>query len=350
MTPLISNKGQVTLIGLINNNPRVVFLDVDPWKRDNHNSLAFQCCDETISESTSGKKSKKEPPFKPSMSSPMQVWQTGLYPTCNSIHEIDLQNQKKGSQNTYEEGVAAYRNDSLYILGSGFFRHTWKLKYGSSSETAVIKTLRMRKDIDYTHGIYEIHRREAVAMDRLTKSPYIVDIFGACGPTAINEFAVSAEGFANVMDFVNKISNLERVDGVDVALLKLNIAVKITLGLQHIHEIDGMNNATMVYNDMKPENVAMTSGYIPKLNDLNGVQFLQWDNANNQRATFGGRNCSGPYSCVFDRSPEEMTVNSLLDGMVVYLRTSLIYFTIMLSILFRFLILFLSYTIILYTN
>lgn len=186
----------------------------------------------------------------------------------------------------------------------------------------------MREDIDYTHEIYEIHRREAVAMDRLKKSPYIVDIFGACGPTAINEFAVSAEGFYNVMDFANKTSNVDSVDGVDAALLKLKVALKVALGLQHIHETDGMNNATMVYNDMKPSNVAMTSGYIPKLNDFNGVHFLQWDNAKNQRVTFGSRNCSGPYSCVFDRSPEEMTVNSLLDGTVVSLRTSLIYFVI----------------------
>ena len=101
-------------------------------------------------------------------------------------------------------------------------------------------------------------------MDRLTKSPYIVDIFGACGPTAINEFAFSAEGFLNIMDFANKTSNMEHVDGVDAALLKVKVAVKVALGLQHIHEIDGMNNATMVYNDMKLDNVAMTSGYIPK--------------------------------------------------------------------------------------
>ncbi len=147
MIPPISKNDQVKMINLkINSNPRVVFLDVHHWGRDNHNSSAFQCCDETISKSsTIRKKLKKEPPeppFKPSMSSPMQAWQTGLYPTCNSIHEIDLQNQENGNQNTYEEGVASYRNDSMYILGSGFFRHAWKLKFGASSETAVIKTLR----------------------------------------------------------------------------------------------------------------------------------------------------------------------------------------------------------------
>ena len=145
-----------------------------------------------------------------------------------------------------------------------------------------------------------------MAMERLTKSPYVVNIFGSCGPSVINEFADFVEGVHNFRDFAKQMRNKDS-DGI--LRLKLNIAAMIAMGVQDIHEIDGIGNATMVHYDINPMNVAITFGGIPKLNDFNVAEFIQWDNVKNKRTHFVGR-LKEPWW----RAPEEMQDNSLLDG------------------------------------
>lgn len=41
---------------------------------------------------------------------------------------------------------------------------------------------------DFTHPNYDRHRRDAVAMERLTKSPFVLDIYGFCGNSGLFEF------------------------------------------------------------------------------------------------------------------------------------------------------------------
>lgn len=66
---------------------------------------------------------------------PMKQWQISNKPTCNLIHELDLQ-----SISTKNE--AASRHVSFNIVGNGWFRHTWKVHVGSMEEYFVLKTLR----------------------------------------------------------------------------------------------------------------------------------------------------------------------------------------------------------------
>ena len=123
---------------------RIVFLTGDSWRRDDRKTLSFQR-DKILSIAVpSGEKpEEKIPPFKQFIRNPMQPWQTKSFPTCNLIHEINIQDQDKGNQNKQKQSkVASYVNDAVSILGSGWFRHTWKFTAGLSSETAVIKTLR----------------------------------------------------------------------------------------------------------------------------------------------------------------------------------------------------------------
>jgi hypothetical protein len=95
---------------------------------------------------------------------PMQPWQLESYPTCNIIHELDLDlsgmntnmNEKvkngmkvfstflnkskiKNGSSPHIQNVN-YTDDHFHLLGNGWFRHTWKV--GSIEETVVLKTLR----------------------------------------------------------------------------------------------------------------------------------------------------------------------------------------------------------------
>ena len=46
-----------------------------------------------------------------------------------------------------------------------------------------------RLERDFHEEIYEAHRVDALAMERLTKSPFVIDVYSYCGQTGINEYA-----------------------------------------------------------------------------------------------------------------------------------------------------------------
>ena len=60
---------------------------------------------------------------------PMAKWQTMSFPTCNSLHEIDIFST---SPETY----------STKLLGHGWFRNAWEVKDSSLDASVAIKTLK----------------------------------------------------------------------------------------------------------------------------------------------------------------------------------------------------------------
>jgi len=99
-------------------------------------------------------------------------------------------------------------------LSSGLWRDVWSLQfdhYGSPPSyyssnhqpqetglsnsftweklktTAVLKMMKMEHDVIPRN--FERHRREAITMERLTHSPYVIDLYGYCGNSILTEFA-----------------------------------------------------------------------------------------------------------------------------------------------------------------
>lgn len=105
-------------------------------------------------------------------------WQTSFYPTCNHLMEQDLTNLYRGGDNRQESYVQ--------YLASGYWRDVWALQ-NEAHENTVVKT--MRYEHDYTPRNLDRHRRDAVAMERLTASTNIIDIYAFCGNSGIFEFA-----------------------------------------------------------------------------------------------------------------------------------------------------------------
>ena len=135
-------------------------------------------------------------------------------------------------------------------------------------------------------------------MERLTKSPFVIDIYSICAQTTINEYADFIDGYQNLRRFARQ---LRANNDENILTLKLQIASMIALGVQHIHEVDTQGNATLVHNDINPMNVVITQGGIPKINDFNLAEFMQWDTVNCKRSGFAGR-----FNEPWWRSPEEM--------------------------------------------
>jgi serine/threonine protein kinase len=161
---------------------------------------------------------------------------------------------------------------------------------------------------EFLEEYYELHRRDAVAMERLTHSHFVMNVFGYCGQSALNELAN--------FKYVTSLEQLDRrlrgkeYMGSAILLLKLKLATSIAVGVAHVHEVKLDNNsglsfpAGMVHYDLNPRNIAITRGGKPKLNDFNIAEFLKYDPTTNETCGFQSR-LHEPWW----RAPEEMDLS-----------------------------------------
>lgn len=245
------------------------------------------------------------------------AWQEQSFPNCNSIHEINV------AVSAAEDAVD---EDSLSILGEGWFRTTWRLdRIAPVKESVVLKTLRIERE--YLSEYYELHRRDAVAMERLTASRFVVDIFGFCGQSAINELAnFPFKGIQSLESFNRRMRGS---DPTKASAIKLRMAASIALGLADIHAAGSTDpddeNIYMTHYDMNPRNIALFAGGRPKINDFNIAEFLRYNPETNETCKFPSR-LHEPWW----RAPEEMntTHTVLVDEKVdVYALGNILFHT-----------------------
>jgi len=257
---------------------------------------------------------------------PMAKWMTSSYPNCNSVHELDMSSSIFHTE----------KEENLSFLGQGWFRSVWKYKSESSfslsfsTPAVVLKTLRIERE--FLDEYFDLHRRDAVAMERLTFSPFVVNVHGYCGQSAINELAEGIVGGA-----ITSLEQLNRrlrgkEEDPQALFLKLQLATGVALGLAHIHNVHvsdesggrsksvksllyehtdpnsihsttgfGRSVATMAHYDINPRNIAIMRDGSPKLNDFNTAEFLTYDPKTNATCGFRSR-LHEPWW----RAPEEM--------------------------------------------
>ena len=268
---------------------------------------------------------------------PKASWQIQSNPNCNTIHEVNFVGASADVP-----VVKSPPEDSLLVLGEGWFRTTWRLdrilprtpstasdieEKKTHQESVVLKTLRIARE--YLSEYYELHRRDAVAMERLTASPFVVNVFGYCGQSAINELAdFPFPGVQNLETFNRRMRGKE---SAYTNAIKLRMAASIALGVADIHaggstDPDDMN-VYMTHYDLNPRNIALFSGGRPKINDFNIAEFLQYDPAtkNNSTCKFPSR-LHEPWW----RAPEEMNMTHtiLVDEKVdIYALGNILYHT-----------------------
>ena len=253
---------------------------------------------------------------------PMAKWMTSSFPNCNSVHEMDMSDSVFRSNNNNSN------QQELSFLGQGWFRSAWKYRNtmiessssvsasssssSSSSllsrqEMVVLKTLRLERE--FLDEYYDLHRRDAVAMERLTFSPFVVNVYGYCGQSAINELAEGIVGGA-ITDLEHLNRRLRgREEDPQALHLKLQLATSVALGLAHVHNVHvhdesggrsksvksllyehtdpnsithsttgfGQSVSTMAHYDINPRNIAIMRDGSPKLNDFNIAEFLTYN-------------------------------------------------------------------------
>jgi Protein kinase domain len=202
---------------------------------------------------------------------PMQPWQTTFHPSCNALHEIGL-------------AAVGQTETDFHLFGTqGYWRNAWRVDMLGHS--LVLKTLKIEHRFEEAH--FEHDRIDAVAMERLTKSPHVINIFGFCGHSVVTEYADGKR--------LGELADKSR----QVPLARLRIARDVAMGLADVHGIDGDGNATFVHLDVNPANVVSIGGTL-KLNDFNIGIIRQWNTTSNEPCGFPAQYPNPQW-----RSPEE---------------------------------------------
>lgn len=239
---------------------------------------------------------------------PAADWQSRFYPVCNSFHEMgfrlkNTQSELQKNENTIQGGA------SSEFLGSGKSRDAWRVE--KDNKAVVLKTLQVGGT--FSHLAYYHQIVDAIASERLSPSPYVIDIFGFCGASVLNELGISHE--------VKEKFTLPE---------KLRYARDIAGGVADLHGIGGNNNAKLVHGDLRRGNVMFSLDRSTlKLSDFNLSFFLGWNS--NQDEPCGHKRNTASRKRLRDKfsSPEETFGQVLtektdvyhLGGMIFYLLT-----------------------------
>ncbi|EJK70002.1 hypothetical protein THAOC_08682 [Thalassiosira oceanica] len=210
---------------------------------------------------------------------PMSPWQAESFPTCNGFHET---------------GIESLVDNSLRLLStSGSWRDAWRLKapiagQKDSVDNIIMKTINQasRNKHTFQDRYFEFSRVDSLAMEKLTSSPYVMNIYGHCGMSVMTE-----RGGEQLGHVARRISSRERV----------KMAIKVAEGLVDVHGIGGGDNASLVHNDINLNNIFVGGNFrTPLLNDFNIAVLLMKDRRSGQACAF-----TGHYPNPQWKSPEE---------------------------------------------
>ena len=216
---------------------------------------------------------------------PAAKWQTESYPTCNLFHEIYF----------------PIYNEVTY-LGRGHHRDIWQV----GTFNVVAKTLRLYRDFEARN--YEMHRIDALVTERLTKSSFVVDIYGFCGQSVLNEMGVGDITSRSIERKMYKSSKT-----------KLRMAYNLAAGINDMHSLDENRGATVIHRDIGASNVLITFDGKMKLNDFNSANLVFWDEDNGKMCHLKDKFLCGQDSRRSDtRTPEECKGELLDEKVDVY--------------------------------
>eukprot|EP00978_Attheya_sp_CCMP212_P016409 scaffold42990_cov56-Attheya_sp.AAC.6 len=227
-----------------------------------------------------------------------QEWQRTVHPTCNTIHETsltDLHNTKK-------------HNEKVRLINNGYWRDVWGIR-DFDGEKHVLKTIRYEHD--YNGRNYDRHRRDAAAMDRLTESPNIVDIFAFCGNSGVNEFSTGG----TIEDAIFPGKDEPKLTPKE----KLIIAHQVATNIADVHNIDGEGQASIAHTDITPGQFIWINGAY-KLNDFNRCRFIRWNVKEDKPCGFSVGNNPGNF-----RAPEEYAYDLESEKVDIYSMGNIFY-------------------------
>jgi len=236
-------------------------------------------------------------------------WKSAYYPNCNAFHEM-------GMERIYDTHITSLVDKAYdsYLFSHGYYRDAWLVDNVEKHERAVLKTVRMKHD--YTPRIFTNVQRDAVIMERLTSSPYIVKMFGHCAASLtvqpidfeIEEYIVPGEGYSKQEDLLDEDDVQPRNDYTPSE--KLEIALDMARSLSVLHGYEG---GVIVHDDVQLCQWLRNRKNKLVLGDFNRAEIRDWNEEKGEYCKHTNGYAYGNY-----RAPEEFAGKELDEQIDVF--------------------------------
>eukprot|EP00934_Nitzschia_sp_Nitz4_P003710 Nitzschia sp. Nitz4//scaffold276_size25055//23011//24189//NITZ4_008344-RA/size25055-processed-gene-0.20-mRNA-1//-1//CDS//3329545334//3700//frame0 len=202
------------------------------------------------------------------------------------LHEFDLPVLLQFPKLSLSKKDNSNYTTSSYV-GSGLWRDVFLLNdtlsfpavtmasdttiFDSQIQTKLILKM-MRTEHDATQRNWDRHRREAMAMERLSSNPNIVQLFGYCSNTVLTEHAPTGLDKHLQKHRLHARSTPQNEQVQDDRLIKLReqlrLSLEATRGLVALHDID------VIHADIQTKQFLVANDGRVMLNDFNRCRFL----------------------------------------------------------------------------
>ena len=248
----------------------------------------------------------------------MYDWQVSHHENCNVVHETSWgfvhplgwnpQDLPPGYE-FQEDKLFQDPNEQVRLVAGGAFRWVWMMREFDGTRRA-LKTLRIdTKSQNFDLRNFDRHRRDAVAMDELTASRLVVDMYGYCANTGLFDWGEGGD-LTNIFQRNPDISDYQL----------LQIAYNVSMSIHDAHHFDDRGRATMAHTDIKPDQFLYQDGYY-RLTDFNRVRFLSWNEEDNTECGFRVQKNGGLW-----RAPEEYSYRIETEKVDVYSLGNVLFF------------------------
>jgi len=186
---------------------------------------------------------------------PMASWQETIFPKCNMFHEIDYYG--KALTGEFEHLTSGGYNDIFLVDDRDIV----------DDSPQVIKFLEYGTDVNDRN--FDRVRRDGLILERSTKSPYVLDIYGHCGFAIITPYATGGTLSKKIRSWKKADKRLPQIEEQ-----KLRIALEAAKGLAAVHDIDGEGLSSVSHGDLKANQYLFLDGKM-KLADFNRGRFIR---------------------------------------------------------------------------
>lgn len=225
-------------------------------------------------------------------------WQEKSFPTCNHLMEIDMTNlnflpmfHEDHYNNKHELPLASSSLHSYSkLLANGYWRDVWSVENllrhkGEQEETFILKTIRYEHD--YRARNYDRHRRDAVAMEQLTSSEFIMDIYAACGNSGLFQYADGGSLADSIWYNYHMNDEKKEKEKPWSPKEKLIIAYQAVSGLADLHNFAKEGVPAVAHTDIRADQfVYVDAAGVYKLNDFNRARFIAKNEETDELCTY----------------------------------------------------------------
>jgi len=156
-------------------------------------------------------------------------------------------------------------NDEAGFIDDGHYRDVWYVKEtGQKPQNIVLKSLKYEHEVDSRN--LDRNRRDALAMERLTFSNYVLNIYGFCANAGLNEYSQDGTLSSRIKKARTKKYQMASPE-------KIKIATHVATAVYYAHNSDREGQAAFTHGDIKADQFLNTHG-IYKLNDFNRGRLL----------------------------------------------------------------------------